>query len=126
MVADKEHHVQEWVRDYLRDNKAKLNLPDDESKWPTPDDLPALRNIYAFSLARIRFTVGDGRKIKPSDSYDVAHYSYAAYADLLVTTDGPFREICDLIRRADLIVESLDEFEVRLATSPTPPVPAGN
>jgi hypothetical protein len=106
--------INDWTYDHLRNNREEFGLPADEALWPKPEELPTLRATYAFSLARIRFTVGDGRKIKTSDGYDVQQYAYATYSNLLVTSDGAFKEICDMVERPDLTVETLEEFAQRL------------
>ena len=86
-----EANIDDWVMTHLE--SARLaELPAERDAWPEPRNLPALRSYFAYKLARIALTVGDGRRIAGSDYFDAEHFACSAYADFLATEDGQFRE----------------------------------
>ena len=81
-----------------------------EDDWPDPRQVLSVWQKFAFYLARIKQTVGEGRRIQPSDFYDVDHYVHASYVDLMVTDDGPFTETCDIIPDPPFRIEKFQDF----------------
>jgi hypothetical protein len=51
----------------------------------------------SYQQARIVHTVGERRKIKPSDLDDAHHAAAGPYYDILVTDDRAFGQALDLI-----------------------------
>jgi hypothetical protein len=58
-----------------------------------PEQFPTSWWDTAYLLARIALTARMTRPADGNDAYDHAHYSDAAYANVLVTSDDGFREI---------------------------------
>ena len=88
-----------------------------EDDWPNPQHVPSVWHKFAFYLARIKQTVGEGRGWKPSDFCDADHYVHASYVDLFVTEDGPFRETCGIIPDPPFQIESFHNFATRLVAT---------
>jgi hypothetical protein len=88
--------VRGWVADLLGDNPGgQLRVvPTSEIEMLR---VPSIWLLVAYTQARVRRTVGDGRKIKSSDTHDGLHCSTDAYFDLLVTSDTEFIETLSLI-----------------------------
>lgn len=61
-------------------------------------------------MAWIKQTVGEGRRIQPSDRYDIDHYANASYVDLMVTNDRRFLGIYAIIPDPPFQVETFQDF----------------
>ena len=85
--------VEDWARGYMRGERKRLGLGHDESSWPHPREIPSLWNAYNYGIANMLRQVGEGIDPDPSDPGDFDHYSDVGYADVLVTQDGPFRQL---------------------------------
>ncbi len=62
----------------------------------TYDRFPSVWIFMAYRLARVVKTLGDGRRIDPSDLADAQHVSAGAYYDLLVTDDRQLTDTLEL------------------------------
>jgi hypothetical protein len=102
--------VDDWARDFMRAQRETLGLGHDEADWPNPRSIPSLWSFFAFATARIYLVDGEGRAIKRGDPQDIFHYTAAAYADVLVTDDGPMRETCGLIPTTRFELQWFEEF----------------
>ena len=100
----------DWTLTYFRTNRRRLGLPISEDDWPEPRRVPSAWHKVAFYFAWIKQTVGEGRRIKPSDRYDIDHYVNASYVDLIVTSDGPFSETCGIIPDPPFCIETFQDF----------------
>lgn len=112
--AESAVRVDDWMGDYIRNNRELLGLDDDPGSWPGPRSLPTAWRMHAYMLTRMVLTVGLGRKIGTGDSYDAHHYASASYADVFVSDDGPLHET---ISRAPLVkvgVKTLPQFFAEL------------
>jgi hypothetical protein len=57
-------------------------------------------NAIAFFRARLAWYGGigpEGHAIRPSDDYDLQHFAAASYADVLISSDDAFAQICQKI-----------------------------
>ena len=103
-------HFDDWTLEYFRNNRQLLGLPVSEDDWPEPRKVPSAWHKTAFYLAWLKQTVGEGRRIQPSDRYDIDHYVHASYVDLLVTNDNRFRATCAIIPNQPFLIETLQDF----------------
>ena len=103
-------HVDDWTVEYFRNNRQRLGLPVSEDDWPEPRQVPSAWHKTAFYLAWLKQTVGESRKIKPSDRYNIDHYVNASYVDLMVTQDGPFQATCGMIPDRPFQIETFQDF----------------
>jgi hypothetical protein len=102
--------VADWARDFTLEGPVAKRLAPDGRGWPSPDEIPSLWNYVAFQLSYI-FLVNT-RAIPPDrgDRGDVALYSEAAYADVLVTNDRNMRRVIENIRGPRVRVQTIQEF----------------
>lgn len=109
--------IDDWTLDYMRASKTILCLPDDETIWPPPRQLPTAWHAHAYFMARIALNVGQNRRVSGSDLYDQSHYANAAYADLMITDDRAFVETYQAIPDRPFALESFREFAERLGVA---------
>jgi hypothetical protein len=105
-----ERQIEDWMRDYIRDSREHLKLPDDEALWPAPRDLQTAWSMHAYQMARVFMNVGLQRKIGPGDLHDAHHYAGACYGDVIVTDDGAFKDTLDIIPNRPIDVMSFNRF----------------
>ena len=104
------HLVDDWCRDFTRRSTWGKALARDGRGWPDPADVPSMWNYVAYHLSYI--VLVNTRTIQPNagDRGDVALYSEAAYADVLVTHDTDMRRIIANIRGTKARVKSIQQF----------------
>lgn len=105
-----ESRIVEWANDAFAKDPSRLGLPERREDWPDPRDLPVVWHIFAFRLARIHLTVGEGRKVQDTDWHDGLHYASAAYSDVFVTDDRPLTATASVIAGARFKVNSLASY----------------
>lgn len=76
-----------------------------------PTRFPSLWMFTASRLARIPATLGEGRKIQPSDLADAHHVASGPYVDLFVTNDRELRRTIELMSCRALPFTCVDPTE---------------
>jgi len=107
---DAEHQIDDWVSDHMTSNRERLGLPEDRASWPVPSALRTVWRYYAYRMARIHLNVGEGRRVRGSDSYDAHHYAAATTMDILVSDDRDLRATCAEIPRQPFRLLTFGEF----------------
>lgn len=84
------HDREEWVKAIAEGGQERglFTMPDVAS-WGY-GEVPSLYTFVSFRQARIVHTVGENRKITPSDLDDAYHAAAGPYYDVLVTDDRAF------------------------------------
>ena len=103
-------HFDDWTVEYFRNNRLLLGLPVSEDDWPEPRHVPSAWHKTTFYLAWIKQTVGESRRIEPSDRYDIDHYVHASYVDLMVTNDRRFRDTYAIMPNQPFLIETFQDF----------------
>jgi hypothetical protein len=110
--------IDDWVKDYIANSKAFLELPDDQSSWPTPQSQQTARAIHGYSMARVYMNVGLNRKIGDGDPHDAHHYGAACYAQTFVSHDKALRDTIAEIPNQPLEVLDFNQFAQRMGVQP--------
>lgn len=89
--------IANWVKDLVDDSVSRGLF-----SWSGEEEISASRFpsswlLVAYTMARIKRTVADNRKIQPSDHHDAEHCAAGAYFDVLVTSDKEFATTLGLI-----------------------------
>jgi hypothetical protein len=93
--AQRESRIEDWAKAMLRDFRADMRLPKEESEWPDVKRLPTVWAMTSFRLARMYLVLRDGRRIDPNDFPDWGHYVGAIHAEALVSDDARFKGIIE-------------------------------
>jgi hypothetical protein len=101
--------IDDWVQDIANDPRLRERVPKD--KVVLPEHLPSASTFVIARLGRLAMTMGEGRKIEPSDLADAQHVACGPYYDTLVTDDKALRATLDLVRdRLTFVYTSSHEF----------------
>lgn len=93
-----EKTVKDWVHVILKSNRRTLSLSDEEAKWPDVGQLPCMRAFVSIVAALTKkHHMARDHKYRVSDQPDVDHYTSAAMAGCLVTSDQALRDTASLI-----------------------------
>lgn len=108
--------ILDWVKDVLDSDVVDLVGEDGYLS----EQVPSAWLFVAYSLARIKFNVVEGRRINDSDGFDREHFAACAYADVLVTDDKALRETVaqadELLGGLSFTVETFADLRARLGT----------
>jgi hypothetical protein len=107
-----EPQIDDWVSDHMTSNRERLGLPEDRANWPVPSALQSIWRYYAYRMARIHLNVGEGRRVRGSDSYDAHHYAAASSMDIMVSDDRDLRATCAEIPRQPFTLLTFEECVV--------------
>lgn len=93
----KDADLDEWNREIVEEGvrKGLYELAPDTAMGL--ETFPTSWLMNSYRAARTVFTVGEGRKIKPSDLADAHHVACGAYFDVLVTDDNDLLDALDLL-----------------------------
>lgn len=109
-----EVNIDEWVADIAQAGNDRGVCDISVVGAAGIDRFPSAWMFTAYKLARLVATLGEGRKIKPSDLADAHHVACGAYIDVLVTDDAELRRTLDLIESPlPFRWESSDDFLAR-------------
>lgn len=93
-------YIVEWV-------KQSLGL---EKSDATITDLLHITSFWGYALTKIHQRLRNKIPDKNSDTYDRAHYTDAAAADILITGDRTFRRLCEVIPYRKVELMDLNEL----------------
>lgn len=103
--------IKDWFHDVLKSNRETLGLPDDEARWPDVGQLPCIRAFVSILIALTKkHYMSLDHKYRGGDQHDVDHYTSAAIAGCLVTSDRQFRDTASLITWRSPPVLTTKEF----------------
>lgn len=99
-----------WVRSVIDASIERGKIKPVKVDQVSYDSLPTLWRYVEFSLAKVKLNIGDESAIKEGDGVDADIFASTPYVDTLVTNDGPFLELCELIQPKGLKVIPHQEF----------------
>ncbi|MDO8631845.1 MAG: hypothetical protein Q7R41_15265, partial [Phycisphaerales bacterium] len=106
-----EKTIKDWYGHFLRSNVKSLRLAEDETKWPDVGLLPCMRAFISIFIALAKkHHMARDHKYRASDQHDVDHYTSAAMAGCLVTSDGKFADTSRLVLWRSFPVIDTEEF----------------
>lgn len=88
--------LDEWNRDVVEEGMRKGLYRHDPGTGTGLEQFPTSWLLNSYRAARTVYTIGDGRRIKPSDLADAHHAACGAYYDILVTDDAGFIDTLEL------------------------------
>lgn len=89
--------IDTWVHDIVDDGNRLGQHAVDLSGGAGFIRFPSCWTFVAYRLARVVQTVGERRRIQPSDLADAYHVASGPYADVLVTDDATLRAALGLV-----------------------------
>ncbi|MEM1332988.1 MAG: hypothetical protein AAGG08_05965 [Actinomycetota bacterium] len=109
--------VESWVGDTVAEGVARgdYSLPADTAI--TCYRFPSSWLFTTIRLARLTYTLGEGRKIQSSDLADAHHVASGAYFDIFVTDDRQLALTIDLLPWAPFLTMTSAEFTEELRRS---------
>jgi hypothetical protein len=99
-----------WVRGAISTSVQKGYLPQSDDYGASEAMAPSLWFYMEYQLAKMRFELGENRKILGSDRVDGDIYGAFPYIDQLVTNDKDLREIIRLLNPARVKVLTSEAF----------------
>jgi len=106
--------VADWISSTIEEGVHRGEYTIDATTPITARSFPSAWAFTSIRLARLTFTLGEGRKIKASDLADAHHVAAGPYFDVLVTDDKELLLTLELLRNPPFQWMTSAQFVTRL------------